>query len=49
MHSLKAYEKTIGMNLSKERRAAFNKFNSKGFKIEIKKCSKIEEVFQLLF
>jgi len=27
MHSLKAYEKTIGMNLSKERRAAFNKFN----------------------
>ena len=27
----------------------FNKFNSKGFKIEIKKCSKIEEVFQLLF
>ena len=27
----------------------FNKFNSKLFKIEIKKCAKIEEVFQLLF
>jgi DNA repair protein RadA/Sms len=27
----------------------FNKFNPKAFKIEIKKCAKIEEVFQLLF
>ncbi|MDG1718874.1 MAG: DNA repair protein RadA [Flavobacteriales bacterium] len=27
----------------------FNKFNSKSFKIEIKQCDKIEEVFQLLF
>ena len=27
----------------------FNKFNPKAFKIEIKECAKIEEVFQLLF
>jgi DNA repair protein RadA/Sms len=27
----------------------FNKFNPTAFNIEIKKCSKIEEVFRLLF
>ena len=29
--------------------SSYSKFNEKGFSIEVKKCSKVEEVFQLLF
>ena len=57
MHSLKAYKKTIGMNLSKERRAAFNKFNEYVYhkKIIIDKvkvcfcgCKKFEDLSKFL-